>query len=261
MSVIKNQIKAINDKGDKALSIFLTSGFPNKKNFTELALNIFNAGADILEIGIPFSDPIADGSVIQKSSQLALKNGINISATFEYVQEIRKFSAKPILLMGYANPILAYGIERFAKDSYYSGVNGLIIPDIPVNEQKVFYKNHFNNLDIISLIAPTTSVNRIKMIDEKSSGFVYCVSINGITGINFDKEINENYLKTIKNTITKNKTLVGFGISSPNDAKKVLPYCDGIIVGSVIIKSLLKEKPPYQKTLNLVSELKNSLIN
>ena len=237
MSVIKNQIKAINDKGDKALSIFLTSGFPNKENFTELALNIFNAGADILEIGIPFSDPIADGSVIQKSSQLALKNGINISATFEYVQEVRKFSAKPILLMGYANPILAYGIERFAKDSYYSGVNGLIIPDIPVNEQKVFYKNHFNNLDIISLIAPTTPVNRIEMIDEKSSGFVYCVSINGITGINSDIEINENYLKTIKNTITKNKNLVGFGISSTNDATQALPSCHGIIVGSVILTS------------------------
>lgn len=261
MSIIKNKIKAINDKGDKVLSVFLTSGFPNKINFTELALNIFNAGADILEIGIPFSDPIADGSVIQKSSQLALKKGINISLTFDYVQEIRKFSTKPIILMGYANPILAYGIERFAKDSFKSGVNGLIIPDIPVNEQKVFYKNHFNNLDIISLVAPTTPVNRIKMIDGESSGFVYCVSINGITGINSDKEINENYLETIKNTITKNKTLVGFGISSPNDAKKVLPYCDGIIVGSAIIKSLFKEKSPYQKTLNLVRELKNSLIN
>ncbi|HED08776.1 MAG TPA: tryptophan synthase subunit alpha [Ignavibacteria bacterium] len=261
MSMIKNQIQAINDKGDKALSVFLTSGFPNKINFTELALNVFNAGADILEIGIPFSDPIADGAVIQKSSQLALKNGINISATFEYVKEIRKSSAKPILLMGYANPVLAYGIERFAEDSYNSGVNGLIIPDVPVDEQKVFCKNYFNKLDIISLIAPTTPVNRIKMIDEESSGFVYCVSVNGITGKNSDKEINESYLRTIKNTITKNKTLIGFGISSPEDAKKVLPYCDGIIVGSAIIKSLLKEKSPYRETLNLVRELKDSLIN
>jgi tryptophan synthase alpha chain len=261
MSVIKNQIQAINNNGDKVLSVFLTSGFPNKNSFAELALNIFNAGADILEIGIPFSDPIADGAVIQRSSQYALKNGINISATFKYVQEIRKSSAKPILLMGYANPVLTYGVERFAKDSHDSGVNGLIIPDVPNSEQKVFCKNHFNNLDIISLIVPTTPMIRIKMIDEESSGFVYCVSVNGITGVNSDKEINETYLRTIKNTITKNKTLIGFGISSPDDAKKVLPYCDGIIVGRAIIKSLLKEKPPYRETLSLVRELKNSLIN
>ncbi len=259
MPLIKNKIEDINCKGEKALSIFITSGFPEKNNFTELALDILNAGADILEIGIPFSDPIADGNIIQKSSQLSLNNGINVSTTFEYVRHIRMFSSKPIILMGYANPILAYGIERFAKDAYDSGVNGLIIPDVPIDEQKVFFENHFDNLDIISLVAPTTPVNRIKKIDENSNGFIYCVSVNGITGSNSDKEINNNYLNTIKNSITKNKTLVGFGISNPEDAQKVIPYCDGIIVGSAVINSLLKEQPSYKKTLKLIRELKESL--
>ena len=261
MSVIKSQIEAINNKGNKALSIFITSGFPGKNNFVKLALNIFNAGADILEIGIPFSDPIADGSVIQKSSQLALKNGINISTTFKYVRQIRKASTKPIILMGYANPILAYEKKQFAKEAIDSGVNGLIIPDVPLDEQKVFLEEYYDKLDIISLVAPTTPLTRIKLIDETSKGFVYCVSVNGITGQNSDKEINDNYLSTIKKTITKNRTMVGFGISNPNDAQKIIPFCDGIIVGSAIIKKLFDDNPPYNETLKLVKELKGSLKN
>jgi len=261
MSVIRNQIEKINNKKEKALSIFITSGFPDKNTFSDLALNIFNAGADILEIGIPFSDPIADGNVIQKSSQIALKNGINISATFNFVRQIRKSSAKPIILMGYANPILAYNKDRFANAAIDSGVNGLIIPDVPLDEQNVFFKKSYDKLDIISLVAPTTPINRIKLIDENSKGFVYCVSVNGITGQNSDKEINNKYLGTIKKSITKNKRMVGFGISNSNDAKKVIPFCDGIIVGSAIIKKLFNENPPYNETLKLVRELKESLKN
>lgn len=261
MSIIKKHIQIINNNGEKALSIFLTSGFPDKNKFANLSLDIFDAGADILEIGMPFSDPIADGNVIQKSSQHSLNNGINISKTFDYVRRIREVSSKPIVLMGYANPILAYGKNKFINDAYHSGVSGLIIPDLPIDEQNIFLETNTNNLDIISLVAPTTPVSRIKFIDEYSTGFVYCVSINGITGKNSNKVLNNNYLSIIKSTITKSKIMVGFGISNSRDAKKVIPYCDGIIVGSAIIKSLSKEKPPYKKTLKLISELKNTLRN
>ncbi|PJB00378.1 MAG: tryptophan synthase subunit alpha [Ignavibacteriales bacterium CG_4_9_14_3_um_filter_30_11] len=261
MSVIKSKIEEINNKGEKVLSVFITSGFPDKNYFIELVINIFNAGADILEIGIPFSDPIADGVIIQKSSQIALNNGVNISYTFECVKQIRKFKSNPIILMGYANPILAYGKNKFVKGAEECGVNGLIIPDIPFEEQKLFFNTNKSKLDFISLIAPTTPVKRIKMIDKISSGFVYCISVNGITGKISNKEIDKKYLLTINKNISQNKSLVGFGITNPNDAKKVTPYCDGIIVGSAVIKMLLAEHMPYTKTLKLIRDIKNSLKN
>src|SRR4030067_2574812 len=127
VSIVSNYIKKKNEAGEKVLSVFLTSGFPNKNNFVKLALNILDAGADILEIGFPFSDPLADGPIIQASSQEALKNGINLQITFKYVKEIRKNTNKPIILMGYANPVLSYGIDRFADDIKSSGANGVII--------------------------------------------------------------------------------------------------------------------------------------
>jgi len=260
MSKIRSKIEEINSKDEKVLSVFITSGFPDKNYFIELVVNIFNAGADILEIGIPFSDPIADGIIIQNSSQIALNNGVNISYTLECIKQIRKSISNPIILMGYANPILAYGKNKFVKDAEDCGVNGLIITDIPFEEQKIIFNTKKSKLDFISLVAPTTPVKRIKMIDKISSGFVYCVSVNGITGKNSNKEIDNKYLLTINKNITQNKSLVGFGISNPNDAKKVKPYCDGIIVGSAVIKLLLKEQIPYTKTLKLIRDLKDTLL-
>jgi len=259
MSKIEKQINEVNGKGSKVLSVFVTGGFPDKNNFTELVLNIFNAGADIIEIGIPFSDPIADGNVIQKSSQVALSNNINVNAIFNFVREIRLSTSKPIILMGYANPILSFGIQKFAEQALDSGVSGIIVPDIPMEEKSDFFGKSFDGLDIISLAAPTTSVERLRLIDANSSGFVYCVSTNGITGTDSKKEINSDYLKAVKNTIKKNKILVGFGISSPDDAAKVKPFCDGVIVGSAIINSLFSDVKPYRKTLNFIGKLKKAL--
>ncbi len=182
MEKISDYISEKNNKGEKILSIFLTSGFPDKDKFAELAVEILNAGADMLEIGFPFSDPLADGPTIQYSSQKALDNGINIKSTFNYVKDIRKKSNKPLILMGYANPVLSYRLKNFADEAKSAGVNGVIIPDVPIDEYDNFFNGAFNGLEKILLTTPTTSVDRIKKIDDLSEGFVYYVSMTGTTG-------------------------------------------------------------------------------
>jgi tryptophan synthase alpha chain len=261
-SKISAYIEDKNLRGEKILSVFLTSGFPEKDNFVELALNVLDAGADMLEIGFPFSDPIADGPIIQQSSQTALHNGIDLLNTLNYVKEIKNHTDKPIIIMGYANPLLNYGMEKFADDSKGIGVDGLIVPDIPLDEYDNFFTSKFDRTDIILLITPTTPTARIKMIDEKSSGFVYCVSVAGITGT--WKTATKDNLLFIKNAYEqcrKNKVLVGFGISSVEDVKYYKPHCDGVIVGSAVIRSLMNDNSEYQNTLELVRNLKSGLIN
>jgi len=263
---LKSKIsKYIEDKitrGEKILSVFLTSGFPEKDIFVELALNVLDAGADMLEIGFPFSDPIADGPIIQQSSQTALRNGINLHKTLNFVKEINEHTEKPIILMGYANPLLNYGLVKFADDSKRIGVDGLIVPDIPLDEYDNFFTSKFDGTDIILLITPTTPTERIKMIGEKSSGFVYCVSVTGITGAH--KTTNTDNIHFIKNAYeqcTNNRVLVGFGISSVEDVKYYKPHCDGVIVGSAVIKSLMNDNSKHQKTLELVRKLKGGLVD
>ena len=224
MTNIANYIskKIINNK--KVLSVFLTSGFPDKKNFVKLALKVLDAGADMLEIGFPFSDPLADGSIIQHSSQIALENGINLTKTFDFIKEIRKQTNKPLIMMGYANPVLSYGVKRFAESAKTFGVDGIIIPDIPIEEYENFYNNFFDDIDTILLVTPTTSDERIKLIDEKSSGFIYCVSVSGTTGIQNQNKISSlEFVKRAQSIVKKNKTLVGVGISNEEDANKFAP--------------------------------------
>jgi tryptophan synthase alpha chain len=260
MSFISTFIEEKNKNKEKILNIFLTSGFPNKNDYAELALASLDAGADMLEIGFPFSDPLADGPIIQYSSQVALENGINLSTTFNYLQQIRSKTEKPLLLMGYANPVLSYGIENFVNDAKETGANGVIIPDIPIEEYDNFFNNSFDGLDTILLVTPTTSNERIKIIDEKSSGFVYCVSISGTTGSNLDhKKQSLEFIKRTSSTVKKNKTLVGFGISTANDAKSFSQDCAGVIVGSAVIKSLMEDDKSYSKTLNKIKILKTAL--
>jgi tryptophan synthase alpha chain len=262
MSSISDYIKKENNKGEKILSIFLTSGFPNKNNFTQLALDILDAGADMLEIGFPFSDPLADGPTIQRSSQIALENGINLKKTFNYVKEIRSKTEKPIILMGYANPVLNYGVKNFANDAKSVGVNGVIIPDVPINEYYNFFNGTFNGLEKILLVTPTTPDERIKKIDELSEGFVYYVSMTGTTG----KQVSHSNLiieplKKASSLIKKNKMLIGFGISTPDDVKTFSTFCSGVIVGSAVIKSLMNDNVKYENTIKLVKDLKSALIN
>ncbi len=260
MSYISDYIKKKNESNEKILSIFLTSGFPDKENFVNLALDIFDAGADMIEIGFPFSDPLADGPIIQASSQKALLNGINLQTTFQYVKEIREKSDKPLILMGYANPVLSFGVDKFAEAIKKSGANGVIIPDVPIDEYDNFFSNSFEEIDKILLITPTTSEERVKEIDKKSSGFVYCVSVSGTTGLH-NKNKSLEFIKGNQKLVTKNKMLVGFGISNEEDAKRYSTFCDGVIVGSAVIKSLMNENGNHDQTIELIRKLKEALKN
>jgi tryptophan synthase alpha chain len=267
MSKINDYISDKNNNGEKVLSVFLTSGYPNKESFPQLAIDILKAGADMLEIGFPFSDPLADGPIIQASSLAALENKINLAETLKYVREIKTLSSsdpetnsKPIILMGYANPVLNYGLGKFATEAKESGVDGIIIPDVPVEEYDNFYIPEFDGIDVILLVTPTTSGERIKQIDKKSKGFVYCVSVSGTTG-NFNRKSTDNldFIKNCYNNISVNKMLVGFGISKPEDAEQYAAFCDGVIVGSAVIKSLGNDSGNYNNTIELVKKLKAPL--
>jgi tryptophan synthase alpha chain len=259
MSKIKERIEIVNNKNQKALTVFLTSGYPNPENFVELALNIESAGADIIEIGLPFGDSLADGPVIQSSYSEALKKNINLDNTFQFISEIKHKSEIPIVLMSSSNPVLNYSTERFSKKAIESGVNGLIIPDVPLEEFDDFFNESFNSLDKILLTTPTSSQERINEIDKRSSGFLYCVSVVGTTGVRnkFDTYVFENLRRTYS-SVTNNKMQIGFGISNAEDVKQFSPYCDGVIVGSAIIKSLANDTNNYSNTIELVKELKSA---
>ena len=255
MKNISEYIQSINNSERKVLSVFLTAGFPSKEKFLNYAETILNNGADMLEIGIPFSDPLADGSVIQASSQIALEQGINLNDVFELCDRLKTRTDKPIILMGYANPILKYGTNKFCANAINSGVSGLIIPDVPLEEYDSFYTTEFSSLQKIMLTTPTSSNERIKKIDELSEGFVYCVSVTGTTGTrnNFDETTFKNLERTYS-LIKKNKMLIGFGISNAESVKSFIPYCDGVIVGSAVIKLIL-EKKEMSELNSLISSL------
>ena len=259
MSIVRERITSVNKKNEKALTVFLTSGFPNPNKFVELVLEIEKAGADIIEIGLPFGDSLADGPVIQSSYSEALKNNINIDKTLKFISDVRLKTEIPIILMSSSNPILNYGKSKFSKEAVESGVNGLIIPDVPLEEYDDFFQEYFNGLDTVLLTTPTSPQNRIEQIDEKSNGFLYCVSVLGITGVrkSFDSSVINN-LKRTYNSVKKNKMQIGFGISNAKDVKQFSPYCDGVIVGSAIINSLSNDDQKYCKTLTLIKELKEA---
>jgi len=260
MSYIKNYIDELNKNSRKALSIFLTAGFPEKESFVDLAKSVLDSGADMIELGIPFSDPLADGPIIQATSKLALDAGVSTKDVLGYAVQISSYSPKPIILMGYANPIKKYGIENFIKDAVNAGVKGLIVPDVPLEEFDSFFSNQQKDLDIILLTTPTSSEARIKQIDSKSSGFVYCVSITGTTGVkdSFDDSTTDNLRRTYS-LMQNNKMLIGFGISKPEDVKRFSPFCDGVIVGSRIMKPLLngEERKETLKIIELLSDACN----
>ena len=257
MSGINQYIDHLNQNSRKALSVFLTAGYPQKNDFADLAVEVLDAGADMLEIGIPFSDPVADGPVIQHSSQLALANGVTLVDTLRWAEAIKNRTQKPVILMGYANSLLSHGLPNFIKAANDAGVDGLIIPDVPLDEYESFWTSNLKGIEVILLTTPTSPDERIKHIDQCSEGFVYCVSVTGTTGIqgNFDDRIMENIQRTYR-LITKNKMLIGFGISRPDDVKKFAPHCDGVIVGSAVIRQLGEGEPAdRKKTVQLVNDL------
>jgi tryptophan synthase alpha chain len=235
-----NRIKSLfEEKKSSVLSVFYTAGFPKLNDTASIATLLDESGVDMIEIGIPFSDPIADGPVIQQSNKVALSNGMNVKLLLEQVKEARRIVKTPILLMGYLNPVIQYGVEGFCKDASESGVDGLILPDMPIREYQNEYKKYFDqfNLSVVFLISPTTSEVRILEIDKMSNAFIYAVSSSSTTGMKDDfDESQEAYFRRLQSLKLSNPFLVGFGISSHKTFSKVNKYAAGAIVGSAFIK-------------------------
>lgn len=223
-------------KHGKAFIPFVTAGDPNLEVTKEVILAMEKAGADLIEIGIPFSDPVAEGVVIQAADERALKAGTTTDKIFDMVAEVRKESNIPLAFMTYINPVYVYGVDKFCKKAAELGVDALIIPDVPYeekNEVAPFCDKY--GIDLISLIAPT-SHDRIKTIAKEAQGFVYCVSSMGVTGVRQKITTNLGEMTSLVREVTNVPAAIGFGISTPQQAQEMAQYADGVIVGSAIVK-------------------------
>ena len=238
MDRISQKLGDLQNRKEKALVCFITAGFPKRNSTVPLVRAIEKGGADIIEIGMPFSDPLAEGPIIQHSSYVALKNGVTLDLILSQVIKIRKTSDIPIILMGYINPILCYGAEKFFRDASSAGVDGIILPELPVEESFRFRRlMKVCGLANIILVSPTTPLRRIKKIDQLSEGFLYCVSTTGVTGSRTSTK-SGNYIQNVKSNAKKNAVLVGFGIKTPADAQAIARKADGVIIGSALISKI-----------------------
>lgn len=250
------------NKKKDILSIYFTAGYPHLDSAAGIIRKLTSAGADMVEIGIPFSDPVADGPVIQHSNSVALKNGMNLKLLFRQLRNIRDHVNIPLVLMSYCNPVLSYGMEEFCTSCNSAGIDGVIIPDLPpelyVKEFKKFFTVH--NLVNIMMISPQTDLNRIKEIDRLSNGFIYMVSSSSITGVKKDflKEQTEYFLK-VKKMKLKHPSLIGFGISDPESFKTACDFAEGAIVGSAFVKMLGQEGEDAGTIKNFINYLRNNI--
>ena len=240
-SRISSRLLTLKSNEEKAMGIFLTSGFPSPEVTNLLLDAIDEGGADFIELGMPHSDPLAEGLPIQYSSTCALKAGITMQGTMEIAARFRQRSETPLLLMGYVNPILRFGAAKFCEHAAAAGVDGLIIPDLPPQEaapMRVHMQKY--GLNLVFLIAPNTPAERMKKIDRLSDGFVYCVTITGLTGTGLAGRLDaiNSYLKHAREIITHNPLLVGFGIQTYDNACDLTKHTDGFIVGSAVIKEV-----------------------
>lgn len=242
MNRIDQKFRKLKAKGRPALIIYLTCGYPDLKTTEKLVLELEKGGSDIIELGVPFSDPLADGPTIQEASSYALKRQrVNLPAIFSLVRGIRKKSQIPLCLMGYYNPIFSFGQVRFVKEAFDAGVDGVIIPDLPPEEDKWLVNlARKQDLKTIFFLSPTSSIERIKHISKVSTGFIYYVSLTGVTGERerLSPDLKQN-IKVIKRC-TRKPLCVGFGISKPEHLREVFKIADGAIVGSAVIK-VIKE--------------------
>ena len=238
-----NRIQKKLKEDKKLLSIYFTAGYPSLDDTVSIIQNLEKSGVDMIEIGLPFSDPLADGPTIQASSTQALKNGMTTEMLFDQLKDIRKSVKIPLIIMGYFNPMLQYGVEEFCKKCQKLGIDGLIIPDLPVDVYHEEYQATFEKYGLINvfLITPQTSEERIRYIDSISNGFIYMVSSASTTGAKSGFGIEQrNYFKRIADMNLNNSQIVGFGISNSETFTQATEYANGAIIGSAFIKHLSK---------------------
>lgn len=239
-----NRISQKLQEDKKILSIYFSAGYPNLNDTVQIIQDLEKSGIDMIEIGLPFSDPLADGPTIQASSTTALHNGMTSQILFDQLKDIRKSVNIPLVIMGYFNPMLQYGVENFCKKCAEIGIDGLIIPDLPVDVYAEQYKATFDKYGLINvfLITPQTSEERIRFIDSVSDGFIYMVSSASVTGSQAGfGNTQETYFKRIANMNLKNPQVIGFGINNAETFNQATQYAKGAIIGSAFIKHLSKE--------------------
>lgn len=260
MSGIADKFKELKKKGRIALVNYVTAGDPSPGLTADLVIKLADSGADIIELGVPFSDPMADGPVIQLASERALKKGTTLGMVLEIVRRIRKKSGVPIILFGYYNPFFKYGLERFSRDAAQAGADGVLVVDLPPEEAGEF-KVHLDRagLDLIFLLAPTSTGERIGLVAKNASGFVYLVSVTGITGVRPDMDYS---LEDLTSEIRQHTGLpvgVGFGISSPEQVSRIAAYADAVIVGSAIVRIIEKHGENRDELFEELSGFVNGL--
>lgn len=255
---MQNRIDSLfNSKGRNVLSVFITAGFPKLKDTLKIVAALDKAEVDLIEIGIPFSDPLADGETIQQSSWQALQNGMTLVCLFEQLKGLRHITDKPVLLMGYLNSVIQFGIEQFYEKCFACGVDGVILPDLPINEFETEHKIFANkfNIHTVFLISPATSKVRIAYIDSVSKGFMYLVSSNSTTGqkaIGFEK-INA----LLQEQTLKNPVLIGFGIKDAETFELASQKANGAIIGSEFIRRIKTSTDFVKDTKKFINEIKN----
>jgi len=260
MNRIENKFDEIKSKYNSALVCYITAGDPSLKVTRDVVLQLEKAGADIIELGIPFSDPMADGPTIQLASERALEAGTNIHGVLKLVKEIREHSEIPVILFGYYNPFFKYGLERFALDAREAGADGVLVVDLPPDEAGEF-KVHLDkqNLNTIFLLAPNSTDDRISLVAQNANGFVYLVSVTGVTGARPDQDYS---LRELTNKIKNGTGLpvgIGFGVSSADQAKKISAYSDAVIVGSALVRIIEDNNGNDQKLLDEIFDFTKKL--
>ncbi len=251
--------KVFQKPGHKALIPYITAGYPNLDTTLQAVPLLETNGADIIELGIPFSDPLADGATIQESSYQALQNGVSTVTCLDIARQIRTKSQVPLVFMTYYNPVLNYGLENFCRDSVAAGVDGLIVPDLPPEEGDTLENAaKEQGLDLIYLLAPTSTTERISLVAAKSHGYIYLVSVAGVTGARDTVPPDLKAFVERVRRVTKLPLCVGFGISNPQQAKQVAEIADGVIVGSRLIQ-LMKADPTLNSLQIFTRELREGI--
>lgn len=245
------------NKKERVLNVYCTAGYPNLDSIGEVISALQENGADLVEIGMPYSDPLADGPVIQQSSMVALANGMTIATLLQQLRELKDRISIPVILMGYMNPVLQYGFERFCADAAAAGVDGLILPDLPEYEFETEYGPviHQYGLDFIFLVTPETSPERIRKLDQLSSGFLYAVSSSSTTGNEKDMSGVDAYLQRLQSSQLKNPVLVGFGIRDKQSFDAACRYSNGAIIGSAYIRALEGSTDIKQSTADFLQAI------
>jgi len=256
---MKNRInKLFQEKKERILSVYFNAGYPNLEDTVPMIQELVKNYVDLMEIGMPFSDPVADGPVIQHSSLIALQNGMSIRKLFDQLKDIRQTVDIPLILMGYINPVLQYGVEAFCQRCKEIGIDGLIIPDLPMDVYEEEFKAVFeaNGLHNIFLITPQTSEERLRKIDDVSTGFIYMVSSNSTTGAKTSvSELQNVYFDRVNSFGLKNPRLIGFGISNAETFANACQYSNGAIIGSAFVKALEGSDPLNQKVSGFINSI------